>query len=221
MKTKIVAIFAFLTYSFVGFSQGTFQDLDFEQANPVGVGNAYPTTSCFPGWQVFYGTTPISVVGLDLFSLGATTVSLITPPHAIDGNYSVDLEGGAVQNGSVLAAATIAQTGLIPAGTQSLLFKAVPGPGPFDVDIGDQSIPFIAVGNGPNYTVTYAANISAWAGQVEQLSFSAIPDGLGVNPWNIDDISFSPTAVPEPSPFALTGMGGLLFALYRGFKPKR
>jgi hypothetical protein len=157
------------------------------------------------------------------FSVGATGVDLVTPPNAIDGNYSVYLEGGLVQNGSGFtpAAATLVQTGLIPAGTQSLLFKAVPGLGTFDVDIGDQSIPFTAVGNGPNYTVTYAANISAWAGQVQQLSFSAISDGMGINQWNIDDISFSPNPVPEPNPLALTGIGGLLFALYRRFVPKR
>jgi hypothetical protein len=198
--------------------------LNFDEANPVSAGPSIPpeytAASALPGWQVFYGTIPSAVVG-EFISLGATTVALLPPPGVIDGNYSVDLEGGAVQNGSVLAAATIAQTGLIPAGTQSLLFTAVPGPGPFDVDIGAQSIPFTVVGSGPNYTVTYAANISAWAGQVEQLSFSAIPDGLGINPWNIGDISFSPNSVPEPGPFALTGMGGLLFALYRRFAPKR
>ena len=38
----------------------------------------------------------------------------------------------------------------------------------------------------------------------------------------LDDISFSPTSViPEPEPLALMSIGGLLFALYRRFAPKR
>jgi hypothetical protein len=37
----------------------------------------------------------------------------------------------------------------------------------------------------------------------------------------LDDITFSPGAVPEPSALALTGIGGLLFALYRRIKQRR
>ena len=39
--------------------------------------------------------------------------------------------------------------------------------------------------------------------------------------YSIDDITFSTHAVPEPTPLALTGVGALLFALYRRFAPKR
>jgi hypothetical protein len=37
----------------------------------------------------------------------------------------------------------------------------------------------------------------------------------------LDDIAFSTQAIPEPSPLALTGVGALVFALYRRFAPKR
>jgi hypothetical protein len=43
----------------------------------------------------------------------------------------------------------------------------------------------------------------------------------GLNNWTLDDISFSTTSIPEASPLVLTGVGGLLFALYRRFAPKR
>jgi len=72
--------------------------------------------------------------------------------------------------------------------------------GPLEVYLGTQTIPFFAVGTGPNYTL-YGANISAWAGQTEELTFLA-PGGT-YNNWEIDEITFSPNPVPEPSTLAL------------------
>ena len=94
------------------------------------------------------------------------------------------------------------------------------GWGTLDVLIGTQVVSFSALGSGPNYTL-YGANISAWAGDSELLTFSALEDLSLPNNWVIDDISFSPNAVPEASPLTLTGIGGILFALYRRFAPKR
>jgi hypothetical protein len=57
----------------------------------------------------------------------------------------------------------------------------------------------------------YGANIASFAGQTGQLEFTA-----SVFNWvELDDISFSTTAVPEPNALALTGLGALLFGLYR------
>jgi hypothetical protein len=229
MKLKIAFIVAAHACSVSG--QGTFQNLNFEQANPVSAGPPYlaayvTTASALPNWQVFYGTTPVPAIIIDVPSIGGTSASLIGPPpngNPIDGNYSVLLQGGVVDIGGVSTPepALISQTGQISPGTESLLFKAVDlGPGPLDVEIGSQNISFTAVGAGPNYTL-YGANISAWAGQTEELTFSA-PYSGGINNWELDDISFSPSSiVPEPDPLVLTGMGGLFFALYRRFKPKR
>jgi hypothetical protein len=87
--------------------------------------------------------------------------------------------------------------------------------GSLEVLVGTQIIPFAAVGTGPNYTL-YAANISAWAGQTEQLTFSALEDLSVLNNWEIDDITFSTTAVvPEPGALALMLMGGLGFGMRR------
>lgn len=96
-----------------------------------------------------------------------------------------------------------------------------PGSGGLEVLVGNQVVPITAVGSGPNYTL-YGANISAWAGDTEQLTFAAQEVfTAGLNNWVLDDISFSPQTVPEPSPLALTGAGALLFALYRRFASKR
>jgi hypothetical protein len=206
-------------------AQGTFQNLDFEDANPIAAGMNGPfsevtAASAFPYWTVTVGGVQQTEVPEDGSSIGTPLVFLIGPPpggNPIDGSYSVDFYS------SVLAV-SIEQTGVIPPGTQSLLFEAkgeAYGQVGLDVSIGNQNIPFAAVGTGPNYTL-YGANISAWAGQNEELTFSALGNATGPSMWLIDDISFSPNAtVPEPSPLALAGIGGVLFALYRRYAPER
>ena len=202
-------------------AQGTFQNLNFELADPVSSGDPSEVTaaSAFPFWTVTIGGVLQSQVSYNGGSLGAPEVTLLGPPPpppgnpVIDGNYSVLLTGSGVPS-----LPAISQTGLIPAGTQSLLFEAAPGLGTLDVLVGSQIVPITAVGSGANYTL-YGANISAWADDTEELTFSAQDTTSGLNNWVIDDISFSTQAVPEPNPFALTGVGGLLFALYRRFSP--
>ena len=78
----------------------------------------------------------------------------------------------------------------------------------------------MAVGTGPNYTL-YGADISAWAGQTEELTFSALQSSFGLNDWIIDDISFSQTAVPEPGAGALVAIGALLFGARKWFVRRR
>jgi hypothetical protein len=200
-------------------AQGTFQNLDFEQANPVFVnGNSGPyvtATSALPYWTPEIGGVLQTQILEDALSTGDPEVVLLnatSPQPPLDGNYSVLLTGS-------FATASISQTGEIPFGTQSLFFDAEhSGNGNLTVQIGTQNVPFTPVATEPNYTV-YGANISAWTGQTEPLTFSAVEGGL--SNWEIDDVSFSPSAVPEPSPVALTAIGGLLFALYRRFAPGR
>jgi hypothetical protein len=213
MKTAIAIII--VAHSLSGFAQGTFQNLNFEEATPNPYSGPISAAGAIPDWTAEIGGVPQAEIYQNGFSTGAPEVDLITantqqPP--LDGNYSVLLTGS-------YDSASISQTGLIPSGTQSVFFDAEhSGNGNLSVQIGSQTIPFTSVTTEPNYTV-YGANISAWSGQTEDLTFSAVVGGL--NNWEIDDISFSPVAIPEPNPFALTGIGGLLFALYRRFAPKR
>jgi hypothetical protein len=209
-------------------AQGTFQNLDFEAANIVTIpGQPFQAAvaDALPGWTVDFGSAPQTQIPYNsTIDGGQATVEIFAngypggPGPVIDGNFDVFLQGGRF-NG-VPVNASISQTGQIPSGTQSLFFDASFGPvTPLQVFIGDQQIPFFAVGIGGaprvDYTV-YAANISAWAGQTEQLTFSSA-GGFNL----IDDISFSPQAVPEPSPLALTGVPALIVTLYRRFAPKR
>lgn len=205
------------------YSQSTFQNLNFEEANPVSAGeegnpSAVTAASAFPGWSVYAGNTQLTVVNYNDPDLGSTTVGLVGPSSlvfpAIDGNYSVLLQGGLTASG-----ASISQTGFISAGVQTLFFEGEPqfSSDTLNLLIGNQNVPFTALGMGVNYTL-YAANISTWAGTTEQLTFSA--PGVNDN-WVIDDISFSSAAVPEPSVIVLSGIGGLICAMLQRLWSKR
>jgi hypothetical protein len=118
-----------------------------------------------------------------------------------------------LQGGSTAATAAISQTGLIPSTVQTLVVDVGNGESvPFDIYIGNQSL--VLTATNPNYTV-YEANISAWAGQTEQLTIS-VPEYFG--DCEFDDITFSQIAVsPEPSIVSLTVIGGLFFGARKWF----
>ena len=207
-------------------AQGTFQNWDFEAAfpniQPDSPRGQYPVTTTLPGWTVYYGvgqhtSSPQSQMGYQFISLGQTFVSLLstggpsTTFTRIDGRYSVLLQGGVTASD-----ASIRQTGLVPAQTQSLLFKSaydVNG-GPLMLSLNGQNIPFYAMGAGTNYTL-FGGDVSAFAGQTATLGFSA-PQGYSANNnWNLDDISFSPNPIPEPGVLAFFCAGALVVAVCR------
>jgi hypothetical protein len=105
--------------------------------------------------------------------------------------------------------------------TQSLVFDVANGSQNFqpNVYIGNHELTVFQMGTGHGVSVSYGifgADILAWAGQTEQLTFSAPYDGL-----LLYDISFSPTeVVPGPTLAALAGIGGVLFAACRRISPK-
>src|SRR5205823_3181830 len=109
----------------------------------------------------------------------------------IDGSYTVVLQAGLANSpGSpgelAQTEVSIRQTGLVPLGTESIFFKAAAGFEPLSVSLAGQSIPTVAMGTGPNYTL-YGGDISAFAGQTAELRFTALPP---FNNWSIDSIEF-------------------------------
>jgi hypothetical protein len=125
----------------------------------------------------------------------------------IAGNFSVSLSSGT-------PAASISQTGLVPVGTESLLFEAHADPFQefLSVSLGGQNLAFSAISTSANYTL-YGADIAAFAGQTETLAFSASsPLSVG-SVWTIDNIQFSPSSIPEPSAscLLLLGSGALMY----------
>jgi hypothetical protein len=78
------------------------------------------------------------------------------------------------------------------------------------------------VSNTLNYTV-YGADVSAWAGQTAQLSFTTFAENPHQNNQYLylDAIQFSTQSIPEPSTFALAGLGSLFVGFRRWRNPSR
>lgn len=202
-----------------GQSQG-FYNLNFESAKiiPIVDNIYYPyaitSSNAMPGWIVTgYGYTDlVTSITYNAPALGSSWVNLwATNGQQISGKYSVLLQGG------IGTGASISQTATLPLSAYSILFEAQPGYGLLELSLGGQILPFSPVGNGSNYTL-YGANIpSAMYGQTEKLMFSAIGynGGGGVNNWNIDNIQFSSSSVPEPGVWGLAGVGALAIGLRR------
>ncbi|MEI7533432.1 MAG: PEP-CTERM sorting domain-containing protein [Verrucomicrobiae bacterium] len=211
LKNTLAAII--LAISQQCYSQG-FVNLDFEAANTSGYspGAIIPTTVAIPGWSAYFGssTTPSSGMFYDTVSLGGAMVVLEDnnnpSPKPIQGNYSILLQGSTASTPTSVA---IGQTKTIPIGTQSLTFFGVFG-GDFRVTFNGQSLAYIVTGSTANYNIL-AADVSAYAGQAGQLLFTAPVNSYAL----LDNIQFSTNAVPEPSTFALVGLGGLAFGLFK------
>ncbi len=150
-----------------------FTDLNFESAKIIPVStNAdgsvnIASTNALPGWSAFVGTN-------QLFEIAYNPSGAFYHPIALSGsNAAVIIGNFDVSIGYNVA---ISQTGLVPSGTESLLFDATSSS--FLVSLGGQSLSFMAISNalnsyGYSYTI-YGAGISAFARQVETSTFSAI-----------------------------------------------
>jgi hypothetical protein len=214
------------------YSQGAFQNLDFEGANPISYGPPYPNSyvtvaSALPGWQGFVGGSATPVVWLDGLSTGGAGISIVNNDsqagtQALQGNWSAVLfAGGEPANQGVIVSTALTQTGVIPAGTQSIQMDAAEQLGTFSVALNGSTIQMTPLEIVPGYTI-YGSDISAWAGQTATLSITENPSStLLFGVLEVDNISFSQTAVvPEPGPLLLTGVGGTVLAIYRRLAPK-
>jgi len=206
MKTCSLVLALALIDPFILVAQGTFRNMDFEQAQiPQNQAAGFvDATLAFPFWTVFNDSIPQTQVLWNNVSVGSTQASLLgQSDHALDGGYSAFLFGGS-------GACSISQVGQVPTDAISLLFKVQIFQGQqINVSMGGVSLPVFDISTGPNYAV-YGVNVSQFEGMQEQLQFTA---PSGPNYWNIDDITFSTTAVPEPSAGGLLAFGGLLLSL--------
>ncbi len=198
MKTKIIILFL-LTGIYLCRSQD-FVNLDFEAADvsAYGSGPAFvPITNAMPGWQQGYNDgSPLGFgfVFYNTVSLGSPAISLQGPGSLstiLQGSYSVIMQPFS----STIA---IAQMGIVRSTAQSLRFYAS---GSFSVSFAGHEIPLSNLGNRPTYTI-YGGDISGFANQSGLLQFQ----GGGT----LDNIFFSPQAIPEPGVFGLFAVGALL-----------
>ena len=189
-------------------AQGTFENLDFEQAKvdfiPGGLGWIY-ATNALPGWTVYFNGTPQQYASYN--GVNAPAVAGILDSNNIgllpfDGKFSAILGGSGVVNGT----AAIGQSGLIPTSDKSLGFLAI---GKFSVFFAGHSLLLQPLGNGPNFSEIYGADISAYAGEYGQLLFQA----GGGGGYILDDITFSTQPVPEPAVLSMLGLGAVMLFL--------
>src|SRR5262245_30435826 len=111
-------------------AQGTFRNLNFEQARIIPLGGGPPvfvaTTNAIPGWIAYQGGFQPGSIMYNALSLGASDVSIhdTNDPYAsyyggvIQGKYTVLLQPE--YPGATNASAAIGQVGLIPATAQSV-----------------------------------------------------------------------------------------------------
>lgn len=216
MKTWPTILLALLAACQNGLAQG-FVNLNFESATiaPTPVGGAtYPAdpTQCFPGWIVGGSGTVVSYNDL---SLGAPAVDLMGPnfPNAVgytplQGSYSVLLQYFNIAGGPP----TLSQTAVVPSGTQSINFLVPSGQ---NVAASTAAVVTMNGVNIPLVPITgdrVAGNVSAFAGDEAQLTFSTINSDVWIY---FDDIQFSTQAVPEPGALGLSALGGGVLLAWR------
>jgi hypothetical protein len=193
-----------------GFAQG-FINLNFETANLSGYNaGSVPATNAIPGWTAYVNGNQAAQILYNTINLDEPAVSIqgtnstsITP---IQGNFSVFLQGGSAFAFGDNSA--IGQTGQIPVTALSLVFWGYASS--TNVSFAGQTLSLVTLGSTSNYNI-YGADVSAFAGQIGQLLFTA----SRLNNDIIDNIQFSSTPVPEPSTLALSGLGGLFLAWRR------
>jgi hypothetical protein len=181
--------------------------LNFETARLIPATDGIAASDALPGWSAFLGTNQQSSIQYNINPAAFNPrIALIgSNVDVIGGNFCVYLGNG-----------TISQTGVIPSGTESLLFDAISYPGspspPVSLGGVNLSSTLISIATnayGHGYG-NFAVDISGFAGQVETLNFSGYA--------YLDSIQFSPEAIPEPSAASLICLGGaLLFYLRRKY----
>jgi hypothetical protein len=207
-----------------------FVNLDFEQAQvaPGGPANGgfISFATAFPGWSGSVGGNPLTQATYNLISLGGAEVGIMgsaanvsvkgaTTP-VLDGQFSALLTGGANPPGG-LAAASLSQSGLVPAGAESLQMKVGNGwGGSFAVTFGAVPISMIPLSRTVAYTI-YGGSIDGFGGLNKLLTITSPGSEPNPNFVLIDDITFSTQFVPESGTLTLIGLGGV----FMGFSLRR
>lgn len=174
----------------------------------------YATNATLPGWNWSPHTTfgfgdPNTTVAFNDLALSSAGVFLegtnfFAPYSAIQGNYSIFLEGASYNGGG---GSTIGQTGQIPADAKSITYWG----GNFQVSFDGQPLFFTDISNALSYAV-WTADISAYAGQTGELLFTCAEHNAGM----LDNIQFSSLPVPEPSTLSI--FGTCILFICRGMK---
>jgi hypothetical protein len=178
-------------------------NLDFEQSTILSTSPTFwapdSGTANVLGWNASasYGLvanysrgTVLNYNSEPLDSAGVSLVGTDYSRPAIQGQYSIWMTSGTEYVHGESAA--IWQIGQIPATAKSITYWGL-WYDSFEISFNAHVLSFNTIHTDANYSV-FGADISAYAGQTGELLFAANP-GYGM----IDNIQFSPSAIPEPS----------------------
>ncbi len=200
-------------------SQGTFQNLDFEDVrnvpvfDPPGAG-LMSATDALPGWTCYAGTNQLNLAlydTLNLDNVGAGVISTASPvaytiPAGLpDGQFCASLQYGVLTHPIgpwENVPASIAQVGQVPIGAHSILFA---GSTPFSVSFAGTGLPLSVMAAYPGYDI-FGADISSFAGQIGELRFTSYS-----HVSFLDSIQFSSQVIPEPTTIRLMGFAATIF----------
>ena len=197
MKTILV----FIASTSLAFA-GDFINLGFEEPNLSHVvAGRGPTSEVLQGWTLNNENgiqyPPFTYVSLGTQYPMSLSPASVIPNSGVDfGKYNLFL---AAPSQSYLPIYHLSQTGTIPSQATDLQFLLVnSGGAPFDMLINGKAVPYTGSAS------IEVANVSSYAGQTVNLEFTFQPYG-GIQ---FDIAGF--TTTPEPSTYALFGVGAVM-----------
>jgi hypothetical protein len=208
-----------------------FLNLDFEQAQitnvPATMGTFIEPGPALPNWTPAEDGNSVSqfptaslpqVTYIELVSDNTFehTSASSTP---IQGNFSVELSAYAGGTPGQSQSASISQTAAVPGGTQTINFLVRDPSGGVDastptVTLNGTPIAIVPLSNTAGI-ITYAGDVSLFAGTTPTLTFAALASGPIQNVYDLDSISFSTTPLPEPTAASLVFIASILLAARR------
>jgi hypothetical protein len=210
----LLALLGFTTGAYAqGFINTTFERPPFPQPPaPVGGPQFLDWATWAPGWSHSSGSDT-HVLYYEYPHLGISQwYLLVRNPGSLNfglplaGSYSLAMHSGYQNNQDINSPwvnAFISQTAIVPGDSLSVRILAS---GPFALYANGNPISLFSLGGNQ-----FGGDISAYAGASTEIKImSTSPVGnFGFPPTIVDNLTFSPVAVPEPGTLALFAMGGL------------
>ena len=194
-----------------------FQNLGFDEAITNKLSPADPpfhdglgsSTDLLPGWQLFLGNNPVSVVGMNWKFPGFGYASLYNRDVPAFNQFSVGLVPGQDTGTDFIETPfSLVQTGDIPADAASIHFLSYNQQPQLRLNKGLLPVTYNYFSPGPAAPVFEGvADVRAFAGQTVELELTTPNSFLF---YGLDSISFSSQIIPEPGPRMLFGLGGLM-----------